>query len=134
MLVERLLQRVKLPILRYTFDGPDLVPFCLRGKYSAGLDRAPVKMHGARAAVAGVATHVCSRELGQRADEVYQQHAWLYLRRVAFVVDSQRYLPLRHTLPPQSRPSRAARLYPTLDGRDSSLPLYGTLPILGYPR
>ena len=70
MLVERLLERMKLTVFRHSLDGYDLPTLSLDGKHGTRLDRVSIQMHGASTAIAGVTPHVRARELGHCSDEV----------------------------------------------------------------
>ena len=134
MLVERLLERMKLTVFRHSLDGYDLPTLSLDGKHGTRLDRVSIQMHSASTAIAGVAPHVRARELGHCSDEVHQQSARFYLPRVVSAVDAQRYSPFMHSVPPQFHPLRGARLPPAPYGRAPSSPVGDILPNPEYPR
>ena len=79
LLPEALLQRVQLAGAGQALHRADLVPVGLDGEHGAGLDRAAVHQHRARAAVGGVAAHVRAGQPQSPADQVGEQQPGLHL-------------------------------------------------------
>src|SRR5690349_466280 len=77
LLGEAFLHRMQLPALLQAFDRGDLAAVRLHGEHGARLHRLAVEVHGAGAAVAGVAADVGSGHAEILADEVHEQEARL---------------------------------------------------------
>ena len=94
MLGERPLQRRQLAVVAgEPFDGGDRGPVGLDGEQAAALDRVAVELHGAGAAVAGVAADVRAGEIEVVAQEVDEQARGGNLALVGRAVDLDRDRP-----------------------------------------
>src|SRR6266446_10999812 len=76
---ETLLQRMKLPIVGHTFNGPNLSTFRLNGEHRTRLHRSAIQDHCTRSTIGGVATNVSSGQSQNIADKVDQQESGLDL-------------------------------------------------------
>src|ERR1700730_16851225 len=76
---ETLLQRMKLPVVGHTFNGPNLSTFCLNGEHRTRFHRSPIEDHCTGATIAGVATDMSSGQSQNIADKVGQQETRLNL-------------------------------------------------------
>src|SRR5512134_4080518 len=74
---ERALDRVELPLLRHALDRHDARPVRLRREHGARFHRPAVNVHGAAAALAGIAADVRAGELELVAQEIHEQRAVL---------------------------------------------------------
>ena len=91
---ERALQRRQLAVVaRQVLDRADVRAVGLDGEHHAALDRLPVELHGAGAAVAGVAADVRAGQVEVVADEVHQQPPGRDLALVGRAVDLDRDRP-----------------------------------------
>src|SRR5262249_12506723 len=80
--VEGLLQRMELSLVRQALDGRDPAPLGTEGRYQAGMERLAVAMDGAGAAVARVAAFLDAKNL-----EVSQEGAQALARvRIGLVL------------------------------------------------
>ncbi len=92
VLAERLLHRVQRAVgCGDAFDGDDRRALSLQREHVAGLDRRTVHVHGAGAALGGIAAHVGAGQAQVVADEVYQERSRLHLGRDRLAVHGHRH-------------------------------------------
>ena len=72
---ERLLRRMQLAVFGEAFDGHHVGTIGLHSKQGAGFDRTTIDMHGAGAALAGVAADMGAGQIQRVAQEIGEQHA-----------------------------------------------------------
>jgi hypothetical protein len=97
VVVEGLLHRMELAVLRETLDRPDLRAIGLDAEHRAGLHRLAVHEHGARPARGGVTADVRARESQPLAEDEHEKVAWLELEVVTHAVHRQRSTSHRHS-------------------------------------
>jgi hypothetical protein len=93
--MERLLDRMELPVGGQGLDRRDLAPVGLGGQERARLHGLAVEKHGARPARRRIAADVGSGEADGLPEEVHEEGARLDIRRAHLAVDGDLYL--RHT-------------------------------------
>src|SRR5664279_4398718 len=89
-LAKRRLHRMQLAVLGEPFDRRDGAALHLRREHRARLDRAPVHVHGAGAALRGVATDVGAGQLQGLAQELDEQRARIDRPGDGLAVDGER--------------------------------------------
>jgi hypothetical protein len=90
LLVEGLLDGVKVAVVREPLDRRDVGAVRLDGEHGAGLHRHPVEMHGAGAALGGVAGDLRPGQAEAVADEVDEERPRLDFGLAGNAVDSDR--------------------------------------------
>src|SRR5215510_2610608 len=104
LLPESLLNRMELPILLQPLNCGDLTPIRLDRKKSAGLDRLPIQVHRASAAVGGIAADMSPGQAEHVADTMDKQEPRLDIGFHIRAVDLDAVLLLPHGyFPPRLR-------------------------------
>src|SRR5262245_41240160 len=120
LLPESLLNRMELPILLQSLDGGDLTPIRLDRKKSAGLDRLPIQVHRASAAVGGIAADMSPGQAEHVADAVDEQKPRLDIGFHIAAVHLDANLLLRHRYFPPRLRSKARLSARTVNTRTRS--------------
>jgi hypothetical protein len=91
VLAESLLHGVQFAVPGQPFNGRHVLPFALLGENGAGLDRQPVQVNGAGAALAGVATDVGAGQADLLAQVLDEERTPLYVRGRLLSIDRNGY-------------------------------------------
>src|SRR5262245_8496447 len=88
MFPECLLNWMQIAVLCKTLDGGDFASIGLHGEHRAGFDCQPVHVHGACAALAGIAADICPCQSEYIPQIMHEQKTWFNFVGSGLPVDS----------------------------------------------